>query len=241
MLRHASAHSHEVWEIVLNLKGHGMMTMGETRFPFRPGTLVCQPPRVSHTKSTDGAFQDIYIQVSRFALAGAERADGFILLEDDAEKSFESLMTMIHRIYHKRENNYRGIIEELYAALEQLLIGRYAYTPGDPRIERLKDAMVGSFADPSFSLAKLLGDSAYCGDHLRRLFKQATGFTPLGYLTELRLNHAKKLMRENASLHYSVAEIGTMAGFDDISYFSRVFKKKTGVAPSVYQARGEGN
>ncbi|HML47645.1 MAG TPA: helix-turn-helix transcriptional regulator, partial [Clostridia bacterium] len=103
---------------------------------------------------------------------------------------------------------------------------------------------IESFTDPEFLLANLFEHSPYNVDHLRRRFEQATGQTPQDYLTGLRIEHAKKLMRENHLLHYSIAEIGALSGYLDNHYFSRVFKKRTGVSPTEYASaagqRGNG-
>lgn len=228
------AHEHDVWEIVLNLEGEGKMEIGGREYDFRPGTIICQPPNVPHVKSSEGTFRDAYIQVTAFSLAGAGKP---LVFQDDAEKSFETLLAMAHRVYHKKENNYRQVLEALYEALEQLLISWYDHRKEDVVIEQLKNKMVQSFTDPEFALSDLMTEHPYCTDHMRRLFKQSTGQTPLEYLTELRLNYAKKIMRENRVLHYSIAEIAVMSGFYDSGYFSRVFKKQTGISPSEYAKR----
>lgn len=81
---------------------------------------------------------------------------------------------------------------------------------------------------------QLLREGSYSTDHLRRRFKNATGKTPLEYLTQLRLANAQRLMCENRTLHYSIAEIGAMSGYDDSHYFSKVFKKHMGMTPGEY-------
>ena len=57
-----------------------------------------------------------------------------------------------------------------------------------------------------------------------------------GISSQSAVNRVKRLLSENHLFHYSIAEIGAMCGFYDISYFSRVFKKKTGLAPSEFKA-----
>lgn len=61
----------------------------------------------------------------------------------------------------------------------------------------------------------------------RRLFQEATGLAPHQYLLNLRLNQAKRLL---GSL--PVAEVAARVGFADPLYFSRLFKRKVGVAPT---------
>jgi AraC-like DNA-binding protein/ligand-binding sensor protein len=70
--------------------------------------------------------------------------------------------------------------------------------------------------------------------YLSKIFKQETGYTTNGYLTKLRIGESKKLLA-NKSL--SVMDISGMVGFEDQSYFSKVFKKQEGVSPAQYRKR----
>ncbi len=74
------------------------------------------------------------------------------------------------------------------------------------------------------ALAKKLGVGYR---HFRRLFQEATGVAPHQYLLNFRLNQAKRLLNE-----MPVAEVAAAVGFPDPLYFSRLFKRKVGVAPS---------
>ena len=74
------------------------------------------------------------------------------------------------------------------------------------------------------SLARKLGVGYR---QFRRLFQEATGLAPHQYLLNLRLNHAKRLLST-----LPVAEVAERVGFNDPLYFSRLFKKKVGVAPT---------
>jgi len=234
LLSYCPAHSHEIWEIVLNQQGEGYMVIGNNEYSYHPGTIICQPPNIPHTKYSNVLFRDVYIQLSSFSLSSLSNTDNVIIFQDDSEKNFEILLLMANHIYHKKEKNYQHILNSLSETMEQLLISWYQHTPHSSEIEQLKNTIVDSFTNPEFSIIKLLSEGTYCIDHLRRLFKQETGFTPLEYLTDLRLNHAKKLMQENDVLHYKISEISIMCGFYDNGYFYRVFKKKTNMTPSEY-------
>ena len=65
-----------------------------------------------------------------------------------------------------------------------------------------------------------------------RIFKRAYGVTPYAYLLEKKLDLAGQLLRDT---NLSVREIAEKLSFADEYYFSNVFKKKTGVSPSVYR------
>ena len=67
-----------------------------------------------------------------------------------------------------------------------------------------------------------------------RAFRQATGKTPIDYLNYYRIECAA----EQLSLSYlSVTDIALSCGFNDLSYFNRLFKRSKGVTPSNYRKR----
>lgn len=68
-------------------------------------------------------------------------------------------------------------------------------------------------------------------DYMNRLFKQNIGKTIFQYLTEIRIAHAKELMI-NSSMR--ISQISERVGFSDESYFSKVFKRYTGITPVNY-------
>ena len=65
----------------------------------------------------------------------------------------------------------------------------------------------------------------------RKKFREFTGLTPSAYILKQKMQRAKKLLRSGL---YSVAEAAEAAGFNDPSYFSKVFKKYTGQLPGEY-------
>ena len=62
--------------------------------------------------------------------------------------------------------------------------------------------------------------------------KGLTGTTPLEFFKNYKLNRAAALLKEGK---YNVTEVADMTGFSSQSHFSKVFKKKFGVAPSEYR------
>jgi transcriptional regulator GlxA family with amidase domain len=70
-------------------------------------------------------------------------------------------------------------------------------------------------------------------DYLTRIFSLELGISPWDYLNRYRIARAKKLLRETED-QLSRLEA---AGFSDPAYFSRVFRRITGVAPRTYRER----
>ncbi len=65
-----------------------------------------------------------------------------------------------------------------------------------------------------------------------RNFKLYTKTTPLNYILSIRIANAQSLL-ENTK--YNITEIAAIAGYDNPLYFSRLFKKQTGLSPSEYR------
>ena len=72
-------------------------------------------------------------------------------------------------------------------------------------------------------------------DRFNHVFKEVTGFSPNAYVTKIRIERAKPLLRDEGM---TVRECADSVGFDDANYFCRVFKKETGTSPKKY-AGGE--
>jgi len=71
--------------------------------------------------------------------------------------------------------------------------------------------------------------------HLCRVFRQTYGVTPVGYINAVRMERAKKLLRDTS---LSVSQIAYRIGLDNPAYFSRLFKKTVGTSPQGYLRNG---
>jgi YesN/AraC family two-component response regulator len=72
--------------------------------------------------------------------------------------------------------------------------------------------------------------------YLSTIFKEETGQSLTNYINIIRIEKSKILMLNN---NLSLVEISNMCGFDDQSYFTKVFKKITGISPKVYRSSRE--
>ena len=68
-------------------------------------------------------------------------------------------------------------------------------------------------------------------EYFRKIFKYFLGVSPLNYVNDLKIKRAKELIKSGL---YTISEVCFLSGFIDVSHFSRVFKKTTGVSPSQY-------
>lgn len=82
------------------------------------------------------------------------------------------------------------------------------------------------------TVARAVGHAGIPERTLKRRFKQATGLALIDYVQNLRIEEAKHLLE---SSDRPVDEIGFAIGYEDPSFFRRLFKRRTGVAPARYR------
>ncbi len=107
-------------------------------------------------------------------------------------------------------------------------------SPIEKTVKKIKRQMASKFHDSDLNVTELLKQSGYAEDYIRAHFKKIVGKTPIEYLTELRVKHAKALINiyQNSML---LIDVSFNCGFDDYIYFSRKFKQVFGVSPNTYK------
>jgi transcriptional regulator GlxA family with amidase domain len=83
------------------------------------------------------------------------------------------------------------------------------------------------FAEP-LTLDELAKEAHLSRRQFVRVFRQATGLTPIDYLIRVRIHQARRMLREGRQ---SIGEVALATGFSDGNYFSRQFKRITGRSP----------
>ncbi len=132
--------------------------------------------------------------------------------------------------------------EELTTVLKETAA---KHTSGDDTAdkEQYRDVIYSVFAyveqhysEEDLSLSKIADHIGLSPNHLSTVFKEETGQSFTKYLTDLRINTAKKLLDDSKKRS---SEIAYMVGYPDPHYFSSVFKKQTGMTPSQYRERND--
>jgi transcriptional regulator GlxA family with amidase domain len=82
------------------------------------------------------------------------------------------------------------------------------------------------------AVARAVGHAGIPERSLKRRFKQATGLALMDYLQNLRVEEAKRLLESGER---AVDEISVDVGYEDPSFFRRLFRRRTGVAPAQYR------
>lgn len=100
------------------------------------------------------------------------------------------------------------------------------------RIEKVIETMRKTLTSP-LSLSEYAQGGGFSVSQFSFLFKRHYGTSPMAYFSELRMQRAKEWLGETAM---SIKEIAWKLGFEDQLYFSRIFKKVSGISPSIYRS-----
>lgn len=86
--------------------------------------------------------------------------------------------------------------------------------------------------NPDFTSVKLAQELAISVSQLNRKLNSATGYPSSVYILQVKLNHARKLL---STQNKTIGEVATECGIYDVNYFSRIFKRHTGVTPTQFK------
>ena len=137
----------------------------------------------------------------------------------------------------KQENS-----EAVLQALGNLLVSLVSFY-GDkkkysPVVELVREDIAKNLSNPLYALDDYIKKLPLNYDYVRKLFQKETGATPRTYLENARMELAANLLSSgvtNKYSNYSVSQVAEACGYSEPMYFSRVFKKHFGVAPSEYK------
>lgn len=87
-------------------------------------------------------------------------------------------------------------------------------------------------ADPELRVAKVARALGYSADYLSRQFHRERGQSLLSWILHERITMACDLLRDH---RYNIAEVGWACGFNEPSYFIRVFRNHRGMTPRIYR------
>jgi AraC-like DNA-binding protein len=247
-------HFHPEYELTYIAKGRGKRLVGDSIESFREGDLVLIGSHIPHVWVSDEKRKQpchaIVLQFSEafvkalLELPELQELSSMIKLSSRGIKinyssSSNILNELTDLVQSKNTKAITGFLQLLQTISKQKLktLATASYQPSSllqtTRINKVLDYLQKHFTT-SISLTKAasvihLSESAFC-----KYFKRTMGKTFSDYVNDLRIAHAMMLLIETDT---SIQTIAYQSGFENISYFNRVFMKKNKCTPSEFRKK----
>ena len=191
---------------------------------------------VERNASSDTNPPGVGTHAINFLLLGVEKGESPEVLHIRGRDEVLSCFIKTENAWRQRQEGFR---EECFSSLYRLmrLFRRESalYAPLDHTLQKLAPALdyiEANYTTQTISLSHLAHLCSVSEPYLRKLFRSAFSVSPAVYIRNLRLNYARELLRTG---EYSVTDAALLSGFNDAAYFSREFRKVTGVPPNRYR------
>ena len=131
-----------------------------------------------------------------------------------------------------KEEKLTGLISEVISSIKEI-------SSDDGKSENLQDSqksIIKKYIKENYKRDISAGDVAgilgYSDVYFSKIFKQLFDDTFINYLTNLRIEKAKVLLKD---VSFNIKEVGASVGYTDSNYFTKVFKRAVGMSPSEYR------
>lgn len=259
--RHGSIdlHAHEFVELVLIRRGQATHFSADCEYPIRAGDVFVIHTDQAHGYRVSRDFELVNIMyrpeafpIDQAALArlpgfrvlfsleaSDRRAFGFgahLHLAPDDRARIQNLIAAIDREMTATPPGYQSLVGGLFTQLTVHLSRLYAEPPHPPvaallEIEPTLDYLRQSF-DQDLKLDDLANRAGLSVSTLLRRFRTATGSSPVEFLLNLRLERAREIL---STTDRRITDVAFDSGFRDSNYFTRRFKRHTGLSPRAYR------
>lgn len=246
-------HRHNGCEIYLFLSGNIRLYIEQTSFIPAPGSLVVINENEMHRIQTldNSAYERIVISIKRqyideLSTNGISLSECFYRRPHGAQnlrvlspEALNEFMTLYEGLSSSDSPNCFGpsIVQNAYASLLLLFVNRqFKATPSlykntMPAYITGTMQYIETHLDEPICLSVLAKRFSISEGYLSSQFKHHTGLTLRSYLLDRKINCAKKLLQQGAS----VTDACYLSGFNDYSNFIRSFKQEVGLSPGKYR------
>lgn len=225
-----NSHIHKnEWEISLQLKGESEAIINGICYPMNEGDIRVVPPGVPHEGySRESYFTDIFMNAKKLNFSD-------ITIVHDYDKNVLQLFNMLDKVMTEKEANYAALADAITDTICQYI---KKYSEIDFKYDfviKFKNMIYENISNADFSISDEIHRLGFNTDYFRRCFKEELDKTPLEYLTALRIELAQKLLRQES--FQSVENVAFQCGYHDSFYFSKIFKRHTGLTPRDFRKK----
>jgi len=235
-------HAHKNnYQLIFIEKGAGEIGIESQRFAVEANDLICIRPNQLHCsfEKNPGYFE--LIEILWYFKDGIQpelQLDPIARVSPDAE-IISSLQRLVREALLKPPQHrllMRLLLSDILIQYERLtphIEEQHLQVIESIRTQKIKKIVehIHLNYQKSLRLDDLARMGGFSSHYLCRLFKELTNYTPISYLIKIRLDMAIDLLKNS---EYTISEISEMVGFEDVYYFSRLFKKWMGKSPRYF-------
>ncbi|MEG0315233.1 MAG: AraC family transcriptional regulator [Erysipelotrichaceae bacterium] len=232
--------SHEYWELTFIDNGCLHSDIDNDHFELHNYDLVLYAPGQFHTQETPTATSCSYLTILfDMDIEHPEAIQSRVFrAQKDIHTAISSFMKVSNNELEYDSDLLIAYLKELIVKLlqyDKLIEAPVANTPMQQRFENelLNEVMIyitENIYEP-ITIEEITHKFSVSRSSLQNLFKNNLGVAPKTYISDLKLNKSKILIKESV---YTISQIASILGFTSIHYFSRRFKQHFGMAPSEY-------
>lgn len=253
-------HWHQYIEFIYVLEGEGILTIDLKEYKAGKGDLIAVSPSSLH----GGTGEEANPLICKVILADIEMLMGSLkdkiaklyllpLLEqkikivpfmEQGTRLYQEMKFLFEKILDKWEEQNEGVelyikgylIQMLAALFETKQYQEVSGRSGIKEIQQIKKLIqfIEEHYSEPLSVDRLAQYAGYNRYYFMHFFKMHTGYTVTQYLNLKRTGYAAHMLEEQ---DWSVSEISERTGYQDVSYFIRVFAKRYGVSPLTYRKK----
>ncbi|AJS57231.1 AraC family transcriptional regulator [Paenibacillus sp. IHBB 10380] len=222
------------------IRGGARICVNGTVYELHPGSVFHAAPGMQLDSQVIGQSEfEYYSLFYRLDKLGdvncTHECDSHFKLEPGANPRVIELLIMLHQNAHTSGGIGKLRIKELFLSImHQVLIGcRYRESGSSPSKRVIEEAIAyinGHYMNP-ITLDELAELHAMSTKRFSYFFHKYTGFRPIDYVVNYRMERASDLLKAG---NFPIRDIAVSVGYANPLYFSRLFKKKFGVSPSAY-------
>ena len=238
---HDPGNWHGNLELLCCISGAGEVKLNSSSYPISSGDIVVINPDVLHASYSEEqvVYHCLIIDESFCQANGLEAGQLQFdqLFRDDAmAQAFERLVQLYLQLRNDRQlDTILHIRHEVLGILCALYSGhRSQQTPKENfrATQRVKSVVnyIRQNIAAAFTLEELAERVGISKFHLTREFRATTGLTVFAFINLCRCTEAKRMIEEGTS----VSDAAISCGFENLSYFTRTFKKQFGEVPSSF-------
>ena len=241
-------------------EGTATVTVGDREHLLTPGNMYIIPAFTQHTDACDGRFCHYYVHIYEDVATGESLIDKYdfpfgiaglpldltlfkalcdhnttMALKAPDPRIYDNKTSLIDCVRLNRERPVWDRLESMGIIYQ--LLGRFVkeatpkYVATDPRI-REAVGKINMGVDENLRIDDLAKGVHMTPDHFIRLFKKEIGCTPAQFVIERKMMQAMLML---ASEPLMIKEVAYSLGYDNVSYFTRLFRRHTGITPRLYR------